>query len=91
MTQTPPTDLEDWSPENVLMWIKWASQHFQLVDSIFNSITGVSGKEVAQWKHEDVKFISPNDTDNLFWTHLQILKKCKLAGMCCVFYGMYDG
>lgn len=76
-----PDELEDWTSEHVALWLKWASRHFRLNDSIFSSQIGISGREVSQWRHDDVKIISPNDGDNLFWTHLQILKKCKLAAL----------
>ena len=39
-----------------------------------------NGRALCELKHEDfIKFI-PNDKGDIFWTHLELLKKCKFVG-----------
>lgn len=61
------------------IWFVWATSHFKipkfdLSDWIF------TGKELVAMSQEHFKGKIPADTGDLFWTHLELLRKFKIVG-----------
>ena len=73
------SDPEEWSITNVKYWIEWAVKRFGLVDVDVSNFD-LTGKQLCELQHEDfVKYI-PIDQGDVFWTHLELLRKCKFVG-----------
>jgi len=70
----------DWSTEQVKFWLEWAIVQFSL-ESVAVDQFDLTGVELCQLSHDDFIQLVPNDVDNIFWTHLELLRKCKFVGM----------
>jgi len=69
-----------WTPLHVKHWIVWAIQEFKL-DSVDVDNFNMTGAELCDLTHGDfIKYI-PFDRGDIFWTHLELLRKCKFVGM----------
>lgn len=68
-----------WTPLHVKHWINWAVDEFKL-ESVDVSNFSMTGAELCDLTHSDfVKYI-PFDRGDIFWTHLELLRKCKFVG-----------
>ncbi|ESN96619.1 hypothetical protein HELRODRAFT_163707 [Helobdella robusta] len=74
-----PTRLEDWTCDHVRLWLRWASSHFPFDFDPHSDDINVTGVEVCQWQLKDAQVLAPRDVNNLFWTHIQLLKKLHIA------------
>ena len=74
-------DPMDWSVEQVKFWLEWAIAQFGL-DGVAVEQFDLTGVELCQLTHDDFIQLVPTDVDNIFWTHLELLRKCKFVGMC---------
>jgi len=75
-----PTDPRNWSENNVMHWLRWAINTFKSA-SIDPADWILSGEELCSISHEQFKnkvLVDPND---LFWTHLELLRKCKFVAV----------
>lgn len=64
---------------HVKHWINWAVNEFKL-QSVDTDNFNMTGAELCDLSHSDfVKYI-PNDRGDIFWTHLELLRKCKFVG-----------
>lgn len=73
------SDPVNWNREHVLFWIQWAVKKFNLIGVNLNTMT-LTGQELVELQHDAfVKYI-PNDFNDIFWTHLELLRKCKFVG-----------
>jgi len=70
----------DWSMEQVKFWLEWAISQFSL-EGVAVEQFDLTGIELCQLSHDDFIQLVPNDIDNIFWTHLELLRKCKFVGM----------
>jgi len=66
--------------EQVKFWLEWAIAQFSL-EGVAVEQFDLTGVELCQLTHDDFIQLVPNDTDNIFWTHLELLRKCKFVGM----------
>ncbi|WAR04666.1 GABPA-like protein [Mya arenaria] len=74
-----PYDPVQWTPVHVKHWIMWAVNEFKLQDVDINNFN-MSGAELCELTHSDfIKYI-PHDRGDIFWTHLELLRKCKFVG-----------
>jgi len=73
-------DPMDWSMEQVKFWLEWAIAQFSL-EGVAVEQFDLTGIELCQLSHDDFIQLVPNDIDNIFWTHLELLRKCKFVGM----------
>jgi GA-binding protein transcription factor alpha len=72
-------DPYQWNQVHVRHWIQWAIREFSLTDVDINSFV-MTGKELCGLSHDEfVKYI-PFDRGDIFWTHLELLRKCKFVG-----------
>ncbi|KAJ8980386.1 hypothetical protein NQ317_009380 [Molorchus minor] len=73
-----PSDPEEWSAVHVRHWVQWAVRQFNL-PNIKLSDWSMSGKELYELTIQDFQKIVPNDPDDVFWTHLELLRKMKVV------------
>lgn len=68
-----------WTQLHVKHWISWAIDEFKLEGVVVDNFN-MSGAELCDLTHSDfVKYI-PFDHGDIFWTHLELLRKCKFVG-----------
>jgi GA-binding protein transcription factor alpha len=72
-------DPSEWATEHVQLWLQWAVRHFNL-QGIRLANWGINGTDLCALKREDFKQKVPNDPNDIFWTHLELLRKCKFVG-----------
>ncbi|PSN34911.1 hypothetical protein C0J52_16508 [Blattella germanica] len=73
-----PTDPSEWSIAHVRLWFQWAVRQFNLV-SVRLSDWNITGKQLCQLTLDDFHSKVPLDPGDLFWTHLELLRKCKFV------------
>lgn len=60
-------------------WVQWAVRQFNL-PNIKLSDWDMDGKELFDLTIQDFQKIVPNDPGDIFWTHLELLRKMKVVG-----------
>ncbi|XP_053683481.1 DNA-binding protein Ets97D [Sabethes cyaneus] len=75
-----PDDPIEWTVAQVKHWIQWAVRTFQLSNIKLPDWT-ISGKELCEMDHAEFKQKVPNDPGDLFWTHMELLRKCKFVAV----------
>ncbi|XP_058461955.1 DNA-binding protein Ets97D [Malaya genurostris] len=75
-----PDDPVEWTVAHVKHWIQWAVRTFQLANIKLPDWT-ISGKELCDLDHGEFKQRVPHDPGDLFWTHLELLRKCKFVAV----------
>ncbi|XP_035214191.1 GA-binding protein alpha chain-like isoform X2 [Stegodyphus dumicola] len=79
-TYNIPVDPSSWTEEHVKQWFQWAANHFNLAD-VKVSDWNISGKELMAINHENFLKKVPFDPGDLFWTHLELLRKFKIVAI----------
>ncbi|XP_052824356.1 GA-binding protein alpha chain isoform X1 [Octopus bimaculoides] len=75
-----PRDPAQWSEVHVRHWIQWACREFHLEGVDINQFR-LNGKQLCDLQHEEfIKYI-PFDRNDIFWTHLELLRKCKFVAV----------
>jgi GA-binding protein transcription factor alpha len=72
-------DPNEWSVAHVRLWLQWAVRQFNLVGLHLND-WNITGKQLCQLSLSDFHSKVPYDPGDLFWTHLELLRKCKFVG-----------
>ncbi|XP_077299949.1 DNA-binding protein Ets97D isoform X2 [Arctopsyche grandis] len=75
-----PEDPRFWSVPQVKYWIQWAVRQFNLT-GIKLSDWSISGNELCALTIEEFRAKCPSDPIDLFWTHLELLRKCKFIAV----------
>ena len=75
-----PTDPGHWNENNVMHWLRWALNTFKSA-SIDPADWIMSGEELCSISQEQFKSKVPVDPNDLFWTHLELLRKCKFVAV----------
>lgn len=78
-------DPVQWSEIHVKHWIDWAIREFKLV-GVNPENFRISGKQLCELTHPEFVKLIPNDKGDIFWTHLELLRKCKFVGRQKIFY-----
>ena len=73
----------EWNEAHVQHWISWAIREFNLV-GVNQTGFNITGKELCEMQHSDFVQKVPHDKGDVFWTHLELLRKCKFVGECAV-------
>lgn len=68
-----------WSVPHVRHWLTWAVRTFNLA-GIKLSNWNLSGPELCALTSAEFQARVPSDPGGTFWTHLELLRKCKLVG-----------
>ena len=75
-----PTDPAQWSQSNVQHWLRWAMKTFSSA-SIDPVDWNMSGSELCETTQDQFKLKVQVDPNDLFWTHLELLRKCKFVAV----------
>ncbi|CAH0712996.1 unnamed protein product, partial [Brenthis ino] len=75
-----PDDPALWSVQHVKLWIQWAVRQFNLA-GVKLSDWSISGTELCNITNVDFKEKVPSDPGDLFWTHFELLRKCKFIAV----------
>ncbi|XP_063372250.1 DNA-binding protein Ets97D [Cydia amplana] len=75
-----PEDPADWSVQHVKLWIQWAVRQFNLT-GVKLSDWHISGWTLCALTNLDFKEKVPSDPGDLFWTHFELLRKCKFIAV----------
>ncbi|XP_072948539.1 DNA-binding protein Ets97D [Epargyreus clarus] len=75
-----PDDPGDWSVQHVKLWIVWAVRQFNLI-GIKLSDWNINGSELCAMTNIIFKEKVPSDPGDLFWTHFELLRKCKFIAV----------
>ncbi|KAG8194502.1 hypothetical protein JTE90_013255 [Oedothorax gibbosus] len=75
-----PKDPTDWSEEHVKIWFQWATLHFKLPNTDLKDWK-FSGIELMAMNQENFKEKISLDAGDVFWTHLELLRKFKIVAV----------
>ncbi|KAI4472758.1 hypothetical protein M0802_016518 [Mischocyttarus mexicanus] len=75
-----PSDPKDWSQAHVKHWLQWAVRQFNLV-SLRLADWNITGAQLCNLTLDDFQTKVPLDPGDVFWTHLELLKKCKFVAV----------
>lgn len=64
---------------HVKHWVQWAVRHFNL-PNLKLSDWAMTGKELMELSLSDFQRMVPSDPGDVFWTHLELLRKMKVIG-----------
>jgi len=76
------SDPTAWSNLHVRYWMQWAIKKFSLV-GVNLGCFDLTGQQLVDLQHDDFVRYIPNDRHDIFWTHLELLRKCKFVGRSC--------
>ncbi|GLG97764.1 DNA-binding protein Ets97D [Gryllus bimaculatus] len=75
-----PGDPMEWEVAHVRHWLQWAVRQFNLV-GIQLYDWNISGRQLCEMTLPDFQQRVPMDPNDLFWTHLELLRKCKFVAV----------
>lgn len=75
-----PADPSSWKLEHVQRWFQWASQHFNL-QNVNPEDWNLTGKQLCDLSHPEFVRRVSFDPGDIFWTHLELLRKCKIVAV----------
>lgn len=75
-----PDNPSDWQKYHVKFWINWAMQHFKEA-SITPDDWDMTGQDLYELTLQEFNDIVPVDPGNFFWTHFELLRKCKYVAV----------
>ena len=76
-----PTDPATWSLSHVQYWLRWAITIFSTASIHIKDWTDINGEKLRDMSHSDFKKKVSVDPGDLFWTHLELLRKCKFVAV----------
>ena len=74
------TDPALWNESHVEHWIRWAIEEFKLEGVQPEMFAHITGKNLCEMKHDEFSRLVVNDRSDIFWTHLELLRKCRFVG-----------
>ncbi|GBP00906.1 DNA-binding protein Ets97D [Eumeta japonica] len=75
-----PDEPAEWTIQHVKLWIQWAVRQFNLT-GIRLSDWNISGRRLCAMTNIEFKQKVPSDPGDLFWTHFELLRKCKFIAV----------
>ncbi|XP_028177326.1 DNA-binding protein Ets97D-like isoform X1 [Ostrinia furnacalis] len=75
-----PDDPRLWSVQHVKLWIQWAVRQFNLA-GVRLSDWALSGARLCSLSNKEFKEKVPSDPGDIFWTHFELLRKCKFIAV----------
>ncbi|KAI4454531.1 ets [Holotrichia oblita] len=75
-----PSDPEQWDVLHVRHWVQWAVRQFNL-PNLRLSDWSMNGEQLYKLTLPEFQKIVPNDPGDVFWTHLELLRKMKLVAV----------
>ncbi|XP_077866202.1 GA-binding protein alpha chain-like [Saccoglossus kowalevskii] len=70
-----PIDPVEWTPNQTIHWLNWASKEFSTELTSDTDSLKVSGKELCAMQREEFVKKLPRPGGDIFWTHLELLRK----------------
>lgn len=80
-----PSDPKEWSQAHVKHWLQWAVRQFNLA-SLRLADWNITGTQLCNLTLEEFQAKVPLDPGDVFWTHLELLRKCKFVGKIVLSY-----
>ena len=68
-----------WNSSHVRHWIQWAVKEFSLENVNIDDFK-MTGPQLCALRHDEFSKYIPSDKGDIFWTHLELLRKCKFVG-----------
>ncbi|BFZ13652.1 hypothetical protein BsWGS_16691 [Bradybaena similaris] len=75
-----PFDPVQWSEVHVKHWLQWAVREFRLQGVDIDSFS-FNGEQLCKISHPEFIHHIPHDPGDVFWTHLELLRKCKFVAV----------
>ncbi|CAG9767885.1 unnamed protein product [Ceutorhynchus assimilis] len=75
-----PLDPVQWNRSHVKHWLQWAVRKFDLLN-LKLSDWDFDGQKLYELTLHDFKKLVPNDPGDIFWTHLELLRRMKLVAI----------
>ncbi|VVD01906.1 unnamed protein product [Leptidea sinapis] len=75
-----PQDPMEWSVQHVKLWIVWAVRQFNLA-GVRLADWALAGPQLCSLSNTAFKEKVPSDPGDLFWTHFELLRKCKFIAV----------
>lgn len=75
-----PPEPVNWKHEHVQRWFLWASRHFNLQNPNPED-WNLTGKQLCDLSHTEFVRRVSFDPGDIFWTHLELLRKCKIVAV----------
>lgn len=75
-----PDDPIEWTTAQVKHWLQYAVRQFNLSHIKLSDWT-ISGVDLCNITLTDFQLKVPNDPGDVFWTHLELLRKCKFVAI----------
>lgn len=75
-----PQDPVLWNNVHVRHWIQWAIRHFKL-EGVSLSDWDINGKQLMEITQREFVQKVPSDVGDMFWTHLELLRRCKFVAV----------
>ncbi|CAL1272278.1 unnamed protein product [Larinioides sclopetarius] len=74
------SDPSAWTVEHVKLWLEWASHHFK-IPKIDHNEWKYSGRDLMGMSQESLREKIPFDPDDVFWAHVELLRKFKIIAV----------
>ncbi|XP_003701261.1 DNA-binding protein Ets97D isoform X1 [Megachile rotundata] len=75
-----PADPKEWTQTHVKHWLQWAVRQFNLA-SVRLADWNITGQQLCNLTLEEFQAKVPLDPGEVFWTHLELLRKCKFVAV----------
>ncbi|PBC30188.1 DNA-binding protein Ets97D [Apis cerana cerana] len=75
-----PADPKEWTQTHVKHWLQWAVRQFNLA-SVRLADWNITGQQLCNLTMEEFQAKVPLDPGEVFWTHLELLRKCKFVAV----------
>ncbi|KRT78772.1 hypothetical protein AMK59_7171 [Oryctes borbonicus] len=75
-----PSDPQQWNVLHVRHWVQWAVRQFNL-PNLKLSDWSMNGEQLYKLTLPEFQKIVPSDPGDVFWTHLELLRKMKLVAV----------
>jgi len=85
-----PFDPKDWSETHVKHWLQWAVRQFNLI-SLRLADWNITGAQLCNLTMEEFQAKVPLDPGDVFWTHFELLRKCRFVGTLIKRGGVWRG
>ena len=76
-----PTDPSEWNQTHVQHWLRWALLTFNTASISLKDWVAINGTKLCDMSHNEFKRKVKVDPGDLFWTHLELLRKCKFVAV----------
>lgn len=64
---------------HVHQWLRWATKEFK-IERVADPFWKQTGRQLCQMTPEEYRSLVPDDPYNMFWTHIELLRKCHIFG-----------